>query len=122
MEREQNINAPISKYAAFAYTAALNYLLADRRHVKQIGDTTIVYWAEDADTQSQDVFSALLDGGDDTISDKDLNDIMRAVSVGNRSNGGTAGQAGKQILCAGTRAERGKAFNPFFSYRIHWGI
>lgn len=31
--REQNYNAPVGKYAAFAYTAALNHLLADSDHV-----------------------------------------------------------------------------------------
>ena len=30
--KEQNYNAPTSKYAAFAYTAALNHLLDDRDH------------------------------------------------------------------------------------------
>lgn len=80
--REQNINAPAGKYAAFAYTAALNYLLADRRHVKLTGDTTVVYWAENADVCSQDLFSAILDGGGDTVTDKDLDDIMKAVSRG----------------------------------------
>lgn len=47
--REQNYNAPVGKYAAFAYTAALNHLLADRDHVQHIGDTTVVCWAEGAD-------------------------------------------------------------------------
>lgn len=32
--REQNYNAPVGKYAAFAYTAALNHLLADSDHVQ----------------------------------------------------------------------------------------
>lgn len=80
--REQNLNAPVSRHAAFAYTTALNTLLADKRHNKQIGDTAVVYWAEDAGTQSQDVFAAILDGGGDTVTDKDLDDIMRAISRG----------------------------------------
>lgn len=80
--REQNLNAPVGKYAAFAYTTALNTLLADNRHVKQVGDTTIVYWSEEADTQSQDVFAAILDGAGDTVTDKDLDDVMTAVSLG----------------------------------------
>lgn len=44
--REQNLNAPTSQYAAFAYTTALNHLLADHDHVYHIGDTTVVCWAE----------------------------------------------------------------------------
>lgn len=44
--KEQSYNAPVGEYAAFAYTTALNYLLSDRKYVAQIGDTTVVYWAE----------------------------------------------------------------------------
>lgn len=44
--KEQNYNAPTSKYAAFAYTAALNHLLSDREHVWRMGDATVVCWAK----------------------------------------------------------------------------
>ena len=44
--KEQNLNAPTSKFASFAYTTALNQLLADRKHVYHVGDTTVVCWAE----------------------------------------------------------------------------
>jgi len=44
--REQNLNAPVGKYAAFAYTSALNYLLADRDYVGRFGDTTVLFWAK----------------------------------------------------------------------------
>jgi CRISPR-associated protein Csd1 len=80
--KTQSYNAPVGKYAAFAYTTSLNQLLADKKHVKQVGDTTVVYWSEDADTQSQDVFTAILDGAGDTITDKDLDDVMEAISRG----------------------------------------
>ena len=45
---EQGENAPVSEYAAFAYTTALNKLLADRDHCRILGDTTVVCWAENA--------------------------------------------------------------------------
>ncbi len=80
--KEQNANAPVSKYAAFAYTSALNALLADKNHVKVIGNTTVVYWAKDAETQYQDVFSALLDGSAGQVTDDDLNGLMDAVAAG----------------------------------------
>ena len=51
--------------------------------MKQIDDTTLVYWAEDTDEQSRDIFAALLDGGGDTVTDKDLDAIMTAISQGN---------------------------------------
>jgi CRISPR-associated protein Csd1 len=44
-KKQEGINSPVGEYAAFAYTAALNYLLSlDSRVV--MGDTTVVYWAE----------------------------------------------------------------------------
>lgn len=49
--KEQSLNAPVGKYAAFAYTAALNHLLADRENVHRIGDTTVVCWAEGAEPE-----------------------------------------------------------------------
>ena len=55
-EREQSYNAPVGKYAAFAYTTALNYLLAQRDYVFRFGDTTVVFWAEDGEEAYQEVF------------------------------------------------------------------
>ena len=79
--KEQNANAPVSKYASFAYTSALNALLADRTHVKLIGNTTVVYWAKNAGEQYQDVFAALLDGMD-TVTDDTLDALMSSVAAG----------------------------------------
>ena len=62
--RKQNANAPMSKYAAFAYTSALNYLLADRDNVQHIGDTTVVCWAEGADPGYQKFSFEALFGGE----------------------------------------------------------
>lgn len=56
--REQNLNAPVGKSAAFAYTAALNYLLADWEHTFRVGDTTVLFWAKSAQSAFQDFFSA----------------------------------------------------------------
>ena len=55
--KTQGANAPISIQAAFAYTTALNALLApeSRRRVR-IGDMTVVFWADvtgNVDTASQ---------------------------------------------------------------------
>jgi CRISPR-associated protein Csd1 len=86
-EREQNINAPVGKYAAFAYTTALNRLLADTKHVKRIGDTTVVYWARDAEERYQDAFSKLLDGGDENImTDDDMDYFMNAITRGDAAD------------------------------------
>ena len=45
----QGENAPVGKAAVFAYTTALNHLLArDSRQRMQVGDTSTVFWAEEA--------------------------------------------------------------------------
>jgi CRISPR-associated protein Csd1 len=44
--KDQGANAPVSEFAAFAYTTALNGLLADSHHRVQIGDASVVFWAE----------------------------------------------------------------------------
>ncbi len=80
--REQNANAPVSKYAAFAYTGALNYLLADREHTKLIGNTTVVYWAKGAEEQYRDAFSSLFDSDADSISEEELNALMASIAAG----------------------------------------
>ncbi len=60
--KEQSLNAPVGKFAAFAYTSALNHLLADRDNVYRIGDATIVCWAEGAEPVYQKYASAVLFG------------------------------------------------------------
>ena len=57
--KEQSYNAPVGEYAAYAYTTALNHLLADKKHVTTIGDVTIVYWSEDGNEVCQNVFSGV---------------------------------------------------------------
>ena len=55
-DKEQSFNAPVGEYAAYAYTTALNYLLADRQYTTSEGDTTIVYWAENGEEAYQQVY------------------------------------------------------------------
>lgn len=59
--KEQSYNAPVGKYAMYAYTTALNYLLSDRKHMTTIGDTVIVYWAEDGKEACQNIFSCVME-------------------------------------------------------------
>lgn len=81
--REQNYNAPVGKYAAFAYTAALNHLLADSDHVQHIGDTTVVCWAEGADDAYPGFFSAVIGGGTyGGLSDNDLRAALKRLANG----------------------------------------
>lgn len=86
--REQNLNAPVGKAAAFAYTTALNHLLSQRdgegkpRFSKLIGDTTVVFWAEGGEEVYQDALACMLDGESNTLEQKDLEDFMNALSKG----------------------------------------
>lgn len=59
--RKQGEVAPTGQYAAFAYTAALNNLIADRSHIVRIGDTLVLAWAEGADPVYKDVWAAALE-------------------------------------------------------------
>jgi CRISPR-associated protein Csd1 len=70
--KTQNYNAPTSKYAAFSYTAALNYLLADRDHVTRIGDTTVVAWVQGGEPAYQGMFMGALSGDQSQYSEADL--------------------------------------------------
>ena len=75
--KEQSLNAPVGKYAAFAYTSALNYLLADRDNVHRIGGDTIVCWAEGAEPVYQKYASAALFG--EQLPEKISTDTLRAA-------------------------------------------
>ena len=81
---EQGDNAPVSKYAAFAYTTALNRLLADRSHCKHVGDTTILCWAENAEPVYQDAMSMFLFGADETagIQESDVQAALKRLAAG----------------------------------------
>ena len=81
---EQGENAPVSEYAAFAYTTALNLLIADRNHCKRVGDTTIVCWAESAEPAYQDAFSLFLFGAEEAsgIEEADVQAALRRLAAG----------------------------------------
>ena len=82
-DEEQGLNAPVSEYAAFAYVAVLNRLIADGEHRNLLGDATIVYWADDGDPRYQDAVAAGLAFGEDQAQ---LHDIMEKMGKGNMSD------------------------------------
>lgn len=59
--KEQSYNAPVGKYAEFAYTTALNYLLSQRDYKYQLGDSTVVFWSESGEKEYQDTFLLSID-------------------------------------------------------------
>ena len=73
--KTQGANAPVSKHAAFSYTTALNHLLRkDSPQRLQVGDASVVFWADrptEWETGVVDIF------GEPTKDDPDRN--VRAV-------------------------------------------
>lgn len=76
----QGLNAPVSKYAAFAYATALNDLLADFKHVKFFGDSTVVYWAEESDDAYPDCFDMISWRDSADISDEILDSYIQNIA------------------------------------------
>ncbi len=59
--KEQGFNAPVGKCAAFAYTTALNHLLAKgSRQRMQVGDASTVFWAAQPEHPMETLFGAVL--------------------------------------------------------------
>lgn len=55
--KEQGFNAPIGKHAVFAYTTALNHLLAKGSKQRiQVGDASTVFWAATPGHQMEELF------------------------------------------------------------------
>ena len=74
--KAQGDNAPVSEQAAFAYTTVLNHLLRrdDSNHQRlQIGDASVVFWAEAANAVQADaaetLFWEMLDPPADDVSE-----------------------------------------------------
>ena len=83
--KEQGRNAPVGKYAAFAYGAALNYMVGHADFHGRLGDTTLVYWAEGAEPAYGSAFMAMMGMGDDDkneITQNELNGVMTALCQG----------------------------------------
>ncbi len=85
--KEQNYNAPVSEKAAFAYTTALNTLLAEQNHRLVLGDTTVIWWAIPPNVETApayaDFFAGMLDPDrNNTFSEKDLACGMDAIRQG----------------------------------------
>lgn len=82
--KEQNLNAPTGKSAAFAYTAALNHLLADRDHVYRIGDATVVCWARGGGDLYQSLFGfAAMGQAEPSYAESDLRNMVKQLCQSN---------------------------------------
>ncbi|MEY4750425.1 MAG: hypothetical protein RIQ60_2639 [Pseudomonadota bacterium] len=106
--KEQGANAPVSPGAAFAYTTALNSLLAKgSRQRMQVGDASTVFWSqaqEDADVENG--FAALF--GDPVDDPNAHTDQVRALYEAVRSGhfDGAAGERHFYVLGLAPNAAR----------------
>lgn len=83
--KEQGRNAPVGKYAAFAYGAALNYMVGHADFHGRLGDTTLVYWAEGAEPAYGSAFMAMMGMGSEDkneITQKELSGVLTALCQG----------------------------------------
>ena len=78
--QEQSYNAPVSEYAAFAYTSALNALISDFDHRMSLDGDTVVCWAETGEEQYQAAFNDLTDPRAKT--EKDVSQTLRYIVNG----------------------------------------
>lgn len=90
-DEQQGLNAPVSEYATFAYSTALNYLLSDISRKIQLGDSTIVFWAESPKKIYQDFMSLYINGGTtdndetlvrDEVAAKEVKSIFEKIANG----------------------------------------
>jgi len=85
---EQGENAPVGEPAAFAYTTALNRLLAPgSRNRVQIGDASTVFWAEAEDREqalrAEDLFAAALGRPiDEKMEANKIRPVLDAIAKG----------------------------------------
>lgn len=84
--KNQGANAPLGKPSVFAYTTALNHLLArDSRQRMQVGDTSTVFWAEEAH-ELEDLFGEVMRDDPDRGTDA-LKALYAAVQSGKFAKG-----------------------------------
>ncbi len=79
---EQGQNAPTGAYAAFAYGAALNHLIADRDSVNRIGDTTVVCWAAGGERAYAGLMGDCTFGNRSPYQDAELAEMVRLLTQG----------------------------------------
>lgn len=88
--KSQGDNAPVSEQAAFAYTTALNCMLQrDSRHKMQVGDSTVVFWAQgDAGAGVAELAEALFagmtnpPGPDDDQASAEVRSVLAQMAAG----------------------------------------
>ncbi|WP_173932958.1 type I-C CRISPR-associated protein Cas8c/Csd1 [Chelativorans sp. Marseille-P2723] len=82
----QGDNSPVSEFAAFKYTAALNALLASSNHRLQIGDTSTVFWAvapdDDTAKEAESLVLAMFSEVDEESEAQKVGTILKRMRRG----------------------------------------
>ncbi len=83
--KAQGLNAPVGERAAFAYGAALNYMLRERGYRSRLGSTTMVYWAEGAERAYSSAIAQLFGDADNTVDQEMLRSVIGELCSGRAS-------------------------------------
>lgn len=77
---DQSYNSNISEDAMYKYTAAMNYLLANKKHKTVIDDVAVIHWASSGDNKCDDLFSMVFgDASDADATDEALCSVMKKM-------------------------------------------
>lgn len=82
--QEQGFNASTSEYAAFAYGAALNYLISEKGHSYSVGDTMVLCWADGGEREYPGVLGYFMFGAESPYTEKELTGMVEQLLEGNR--------------------------------------
>jgi len=81
--KKQGYNAPVGQKAEFAYTTALNYLLASERQRMQVGDASTVFWGREECSLESDFPDYLSPKkGEEAVSYGKIRSLLQAVKSG----------------------------------------
>lgn len=81
--KKQGHNAPVGQKSEFAYTTALNYLLASEKQRMQVGDTSTVFWAKNPCNFESNFLSYLSPKkGEEAVSYENIRGLLSAVRTG----------------------------------------
>lgn len=81
--QEQGFNASTSEYAAFAYGAALNYLISEKSHSYLVGDTMVLCWSDGGEREYPGLLGYFMFGAASPYSEKELTDMVGKLLDGN---------------------------------------
>lgn len=95
-DKMQGLNSPIGKKAAFAYGTILNELVSDKNHSMNLGDSTVIYWAESSNKLYQDIAALFFDPDEleksesmdadklkrDTKASEIVGDVLKKIAIG----------------------------------------